>query len=58
MFEVPLAVILDPSLPERHSRELMGQPRYFYAFPYEQRYIWGATAGMLVNLRDVLSGTP
>ena len=58
VFEVPLAVILDPSLPERHSRELMGQPRYFYAFPYEQRYIWGATAGMLVNLRDVLSGTP
>jgi hypothetical protein len=26
--------------------------RYFYAMPYEQRYIWGATAGMLKNLYD------
>lgn len=55
VFEVPLAVILDPAMPERHSREVFGQQRYFYAFPYEQRYIWGATAGMLVNLRDVLA---
>lgn len=54
VFEVPLAVILDPSNPQRHSREVFGQQRHFYAFPYEQRYIWGATAGMLVNLRDVL----
>ncbi|HYG90758.1 MAG TPA: CoA pyrophosphatase [Azospirillum sp.] len=54
VFEVPLTVILDPSNPQRHSREFMGRERYFYAFPYEQRYIWGATAGMLVNLRDVL----
>ena len=57
VFEVPLTVILDPSNPQRHSREFMGQQRYFYAFPYEQRYIWGATAGMLVNLRDVLAET-
>ncbi len=56
VFEVPLAVILDPANPQRHSREFMGRERYFYAFPYEQRYIWGATAGMLVNLRDVLAG--
>ncbi|WP_247878295.1 CoA pyrophosphatase [Azospirillum sp. TSO22-1] len=55
VFEVPLTVILGPAMPERHSREFMGQQRYFYAFPYEQRYIWGATAGMLVNLRDVLA---
>ena len=58
VFEVPLTVILDPAMPERHSREFMGQTRYFYAFPYEQRYIWGATAGMLVNLRDVLAAAP
>ncbi|WP_431857588.1 CoA pyrophosphatase [Azospirillum sp.] len=56
VFEVPLTVILDPAMPERHSREVMGVRRFFYAFPYEQRYIWGATAGMLVNLRDVLAG--
>ncbi|WP_448191434.1 CoA pyrophosphatase [Azospirillum sp. sgz301742] len=58
VFEVPLTVILDPANPQRHSREVFGQQRWFYAFPYEQRYIWGATAGMLVNLRDVLAETP
>ncbi|BAI72116.1 uncharacterized Nudix hydrolase [Azospirillum sp. B510] len=57
VFEVPLSFILDPSNPQRHSREFLGKPRWFYAFPYPQRYIWGATAGMLVNLRDVLGAT-
>ncbi|WP_449234736.1 CoA pyrophosphatase [Azospirillum doebereinerae] len=56
VFEVPLSFILDPANPQRHSREFLGKPRFFYAFPYPQRYIWGATAGMLVNLRDVLGG--
>jgi len=56
VFEVPLSFILDPANPQRHSREFLGKPRFFYAFPYPQRYIWGATAGMLVNLRDVLDG--
>ncbi len=54
VFEVPLAVILDPTNPQRHTRTLLGAPRQFYAFPYRERLIWGATAGMLVNLRDVL----
>ncbi|HYD32571.1 MAG TPA: CoA pyrophosphatase [Azospirillaceae bacterium] len=54
VFEVPLDFILSPGNPQRHSREFMGRERYFYAFPYENRYIWGATAGMLVNLREVL----
>lgn len=54
VFEVPLSFILDPANPQRHSRPFLGKERYFYAFPYEHRYIWGATAGMLVNLRDVL----
>jgi len=54
VFEVPLSFILDPANPQRHSRPLLGKERHFYAFPYGHRYIWGATAGMLVNLRDVL----
>ncbi|HEY0832762.1 MAG TPA: CoA pyrophosphatase [Azospirillum sp.] len=58
VFEVPLSFILDPANPQRHSREFLGRERYFYAFPYEHRYIWGATAGMLVNLRDVLGEMP
>jgi 8-oxo-dGTP pyrophosphatase MutT (NUDIX family) len=56
VFEVPLAFILDPANHQRHSREFKGRQRTFYVLPYEQRYIWGATAGMLVNLAQVLTG--
>jgi 8-oxo-dGTP pyrophosphatase MutT (NUDIX family) len=55
VFEVPLAFILDPVNCERHHRELRGERRGFWVFPYRDRYIWGATAGMLVNLRDHLA---
>lgn len=58
VFEVPLSFILDPANPERHSRWFQGRRRYFYAFAYGDRYIWGATAGMLVNLREALSNAP
>lgn len=55
VFEVPLSFFLDPANRHRHSRMVQGTERFFYAFPYGERYIWGATAGMLVNLCDVLS---
>ncbi len=55
VFEVPLAFILDPANRERHSREIKGRHRTFYVLPYRHRYIWGATAGMLVNLAEVLA---
>ena len=54
LFEVPLAFIVDPANHQRHSRELRGRMRSFYVLPYEDRYIWGATAAMLVNLAEVL----
>jgi len=54
-FEVPLSFILDPANRQRHSAEYQGVARYFYAFPYGERYIWGATAGMLVNLAELLA---
>lgn len=54
VFEVPLAFILDPANQEQHSRYFRGRQRSFYAFPYGDRYIWGATAGILVNLRELL----
>ncbi len=53
-FEVPLAFILDPANHERHSKKLGGCMRTFHVIPYESRYIWGATAGILVNLYEVL----
>lgn len=54
IFEVPLSFILDPANHERHSRAWEQSVRYFWAMPYQQYYIWGATAGMLVNLADVM----
>ena len=56
VFEVPLSVILDPAHPKRHSRMFQGRERYYYVYPFEDRYIWGATAGMLLNLREALVG--
>jgi 8-oxo-dGTP pyrophosphatase MutT (NUDIX family) len=50
IFEVPLPFLLDPANHQRQSRVWQGETRWFYAMPYEGRYIWGATAGMLVNL--------
>ena len=50
-FEVPLAFFLDEASRRIHSRVRDGRRRYFYAFEYGERYVWGATAGMLVNLQ-------
>ena len=55
VFEAPLPFFLDPANREIHSRLYEGKERFFFAFPYGERYIWGATAGMLVNLVEVLS---
>lgn len=58
VFEVPLAFFLDPANHQRHQRPYEGRSRQFYAMPYGDYYIWGATAGMLVNLYQVLADTP
>jgi len=55
IFEVPLSFFLDPINHQRHSRIADGVARAYYAMPYGDRYIWGATAGMLLNLYDVLT---
>ena len=55
VFEVPLAFLLDPANHQRHSREFQGETRQFFAIPWRDYYIWGATAGMLVNLQRRLS---
>ena len=55
IFEVPLAFLLDPANHQRHSREWQGSLRWFFAIPYQRYYIWGATAGMLVNLSRQLA---
>jgi 8-oxo-dGTP pyrophosphatase MutT (NUDIX family) len=50
VFEVPLAFLLDPANHRRETRELQGRTVGYYVMHYEGRMIWGATAGMLVNL--------
>ncbi len=57
-FEVPLAFILDPRNHESRSMFYKGQQRRYYVVPYESRFIWGATAAMLVNFARRLTGSP
>jgi 8-oxo-dGTP pyrophosphatase MutT (NUDIX family) len=47
VFEVPLAFLMDPANHQLHSREFRGMERSYYAMPFAERYIWGATAGIL-----------
>ena len=46
-FEVPLAFLMNPANHQLHSKEFRGVERFYYAMPYGDRYIWGATAGIL-----------
>ncbi|MEN5081357.1 CoA pyrophosphatase [Bosea sp. TWI1241] len=55
-FETPLAFLLDPANHQRHGREWKGRYRSYYAMPHGDRYIWGATAGMIRNLYERLAG--
>jgi 8-oxo-dGTP pyrophosphatase MutT (NUDIX family) len=57
IFEVPFAHFMDPANHHRHSRDYNGQTRYYYAMPYRDHYVWGATAGMLRALYLRLYGT-
>jgi len=54
VFEVPLDFLIDPTNRRRESRLYQGRERFFWAIPYDSRYIWGATAGMVVNLSELL----
>ena len=54
IFEVPLAFLLDPANQQRHFRMLGTIRRDYWAIPYHERYIWGATAAMLLILDRTL----
>jgi 8-oxo-dGTP pyrophosphatase MutT (NUDIX family) len=55
IFEVPLAFLVDERNRQRRTREFQGQTVGYYVFEYQDRIIWGATAGMLVNLNTMLA---
>ena len=54
-FEVPLAFLLDPANHREYEREYMGRMRRYFAMTYADRFIWGATAGIIVALAQVLN---
>jgi 8-oxo-dGTP pyrophosphatase MutT (NUDIX family) len=56
VFEVPLSFVVDPRNHRRTTRDFDHRTRVFFVLPYQGRNIWGATAGMLVNLAEVLAG--
>ena len=57
IFETPFGFLMDPANVEEHERTLpTGETRRFYAFTHEDRFIWGATAGILRALYDRLYG--
>jgi 8-oxo-dGTP pyrophosphatase MutT (NUDIX family) len=54
VFEVPLAFLLEPANQQRHFRMLGEIRRDYFAIPFGERYIWGATAAMLMILDRTL----
>ena len=54
VFEPPLEFLLDKANHQRHTIEVRGVMREYWAMPWQGYYIWGATAGMLVTLQRML----
>ncbi|MFN4004906.1 MAG: CoA pyrophosphatase [Hylemonella sp.] len=59
VFEVPLSFLLDPANHRRHALQAEGLWREWFSMPYRdggvERFIWGATAGMLRNFYRFLA---
>ncbi|HZZ94331.1 MAG TPA: CoA pyrophosphatase [Usitatibacter sp.] len=55
VFEVPLAFLLDPANHRYESAFFKGALRKYWAMPYGERFIWGATAAMLVVFHRIVS---
>jgi 8-oxo-dGTP pyrophosphatase MutT (NUDIX family) len=55
VFEVPLAFLLDTGNHRYESAFFKGRMRKYWAMPYGDRFIWGATAGMLVTFQRILT---
>lgn len=57
VFEVPLGFLFDPRNHLRHAHQSNGRLRHYYAVQYEDYYIRGVTAGLVVNLhRHIVGG--
>ena len=58
VFEVPLAFLLDERNHRYESAFFKGRVRHYWAMPYGERFIWGATAGMLVTFHRLMTLSP
>ncbi len=56
IFEVPLSFLMNPANHRRESRLFNGKERFYYAMPYQERFIWGITAGIIRGLYERLYG--
>lgn len=54
VFEVPLSFVLEPANHHRQTYRRGPHTRSYYVLPFAGRFIWGATAGILVNLSALL----
>lgn len=54
IFEVPIAFLMNRANHHIHHREWNGARRYYFAMPYGEHYIWGATARVIKGLCDHL----
>jgi len=54
VFEVPLRFLMNPANHQKLSQDWEGRPRYFYAMPFGERYIWGVTAGIIRSLYETV----
>ena len=57
VFEVPLAFLLDERNHRYESAYYRGRMRHYWAMPYGEHFIWGATAGMLVTFHRLMTGS-
>lgn len=53
-FEAPFEHFIDPARYQRRAYDFRGRHRHYMAIPWEGRYIWGATAGMLYSFARML----
>ena len=58
VFEVPLAFLMDVRNHRYESAFYKGRMRHYWAMPYGERFIWGATAGMLVTFQRLMALSP
>lgn len=55
VFEVPLRYLIDPSHHQAREKQIGEIAVRVYDLPYGERRIWGATAGILMNLYRLLA---